>query len=234
MKLNKESAELLAQKFRSENGLSSNEAINIKALLRLCNILTVYAPMSENACGLSLKSPKGRKFMLINCNISIGRQHFTIAHELFHLYYDENPLPHICSKDGVSKTERDANLFASALLMPKEGILKMVSPSEIADSDVTFASVLRLEQYFGTSRQSMLYRLKAIGLLSESRLKDLLGIPVLESAKQYGHDLSLYQKGNENVVIGDYGEKARFLYEKDKISEGHYLELLKLIENEQN
>ena len=31
------------------------------------------------------------------------------------------------------------------------------------------------------------------------------------------------------LVIGDFGEKARLLYESEKISEGHYIELLNMI-----
>ena len=37
------------------------------------------------------------------------------------------------------------------------------------------------------------------------------------------------KKGNENMVIGDFGEKARRLFEENKISEGHYVELLNMI-----
>ncbi len=35
--------------------------------------------------------------------------------------------------------------------------------------------------------------------------------------------------GNEGVVIGDFGEKARLLFEQERISEGHYVELLNLL-----
>ena len=54
-------------------------------------------------------------------------------------------------------------------------------------------------------------------------------IPVLKSALEHGYHLALYKPGNENLVIGDYGMKARQLFEESKISEGHYLELLSKI-----
>ena len=47
-----------------------------------------------------------------------------------------------------------------------------------------------------------------------------------------GFDLSLYRKGNENLLLGDYGEKLRELYNRQIISEGHYWELHKLIYND--
>ena len=60
---------------------------------------------------------------------------------------------------------------------------------------------------------------------------ELKAVPVKESAKQYGYDLSLYESGNAGVVIGDFGEKARLLFESGRISEGHYYELLNMISN---
>ena len=235
-KLSLESAEILASKFRIKIGVSSTEPINVKSVLRKTNILTIYRPLSTKSYGLSLKSKNEDRFMLVNSNSTRGRQHFTIAHELFHLYYDENLTPHICGADadGTSNVEKNADLFASALLMPKDGILQFVSVEEISSKDVKLATVIKLEQFFSVSRSSLLYRLKAIGLLTEGNLQSLLRILAKESAKQYGYDLSLYHIGNKNLVIGDFGEKARLLYDSEKISEGHYLELLNLISNDEN
>lgn len=235
-KLSLDAAEILASKFRLEIGGSSSEPLNVKSVLRKKKILTIYRPLSKESYGLSLKSKSGDCFMLVNSNSTRGRQHFTIAHELFHLYYDENPTPHICgiNLSGVNSAEKNADLFASALLMPKEGLLLSIPAEEIADRNVKLATVIKLEHFFSVSRSSLLYRLKAIGILTEANLQSLLSISVKESAKQYGYDLSLYNSGNENLVIGDFGEKARFLYDSEKISEGHYLELLNLISNGKN
>ena len=39
----------------------------------------------------------------------------------------------------------------------------------------------------------------------------------------------IYEAANEGLVIGDFGEKARNLFDKEKISESHYMELLSKI-----
>ncbi len=231
MRVSREAIEQLAYKFRAEMGLGATEAVSVKSLLRRCNILTVYRPLSENAYGLSLKSPQADRFMLVNSNNSRGRQHFTIAHELYHLYYDKNPRPHLCGLSGQSKEEKEADIFASALLMPRDGVLAILPADVITTQKLTLAHVLRLEQYFQVSRSSMLYRLRKLSLISEATLQELLAVSVKESARQYGYDMSLYERGNENLVIGDYGEKARLLFEQEKISEGHYEELLNRIDN---
>ena len=119
-KLNLETSEILAGKMRSELlRVSATEPLNMKTALRQLNVMTLYRPLSDKLFGLSLLSlDKKHRFMLVNSNSRRGRQHFTIAHELFHLYYDENPQPHFCdSSIYTDAAERSANLFASALLM---------------------------------------------------------------------------------------------------------------------
>lgn len=223
-------SELLAQKFRLQLGLSITEPISVKTILRKLGILTMYRPLSDGSYGISAKSESGRMFMMVNCNSTRGRQHFTVAHELYHLFYDDKPVPHMCGGSATG-VEKDANLFASALLMPREGLLTMISDEEVRMRNVKLATVLRMEQYFGVSRITLLLRLKGVGLISEALLTELKLVPVKESAKQYGYDLSLYESGNAGVVIGDFGEKARLLFESGRISEGHYYELLNMISN---
>ena len=88
-----------------------------------------------------------------------------------------------------------------------------------------------MEQLFGVSHQALCYRLRNLGLISEEELQNHKSEnrDIQEIAAEYGYDLSLYQSGNEGVVIGDFGEKARLLFEQERISEGHYVELLNLL-----
>ena len=233
-KLAKDVIEQLALKMRSEAGLNPAEPIHAKTLLRKLGVMVIYRPLSEKACGLSMRSSDGKmKFMLINSNNSRGRQHFTICHELFHLYYDEEPKPHICGTPGMEKdpAEINANAFASALLLPQAGVMQSIPTDEIMSRHVTTATMLRVEQLFGVSHQSLCYCLRNLRLLTEEELQDHLakGMEIQQIAAEYGYDLALYQPGNEGVVIGDFGEKARLLYEQERISEGHYVELLNLL-----
>lgn len=220
--------EMLVSKFRADSGLSQEEPINLKTLLRRLGITIMYRPLSEKSYGISCKSKSGKMFMMINCNSTRGRQHFTIAHELYHFYFDENPTPHMCS-GGTSVEEKNADMFAAVLLLPKSGVCAMLGNDEIIQHKVKLATILRIEQYFQVSRTMLLIRLKDLGVLPESERKKLQAIHVKESASEYGYDLSLYNSGNKGVFIGDFGEKARLLFETGKISEGHYVELLNMI-----
>ena len=233
-KLTKEAIDQLALKMRADVGLNPGEPIHTKTLLRKLGVMVMYRPLSEKACGLSMRSTEGQmKFMLINSNNSRGRQHFTICHELFHLYYDEEPKPHICGTPGMERepAEVNANAFASALLLPQAGVLQSIPSEEIMARHITTATMLRLEQLFGVSHQSLCYCLRHLRLLTEEELQAHLdeSMVIQDIATEYGYDLSLYQGGNEGVVIGDFGEKARKLFEQERISEGHYVEILNIL-----
>ena len=99
MKPNKFIIEKQVSAFRTDNGLSASEPVTLKSLLLKLNILTVFRPLSDNFSGMCLKDNSGHRFMLINSNQPRGRQHFTIAHELYHLFIEEKPTPHKCNPD---------------------------------------------------------------------------------------------------------------------------------------
>lgn len=213
--------------FRQMAGLGETEAIHLKSLLLRLNVLTIFRPLSENFSGMSLQDSCGHRFMLVNSNQPRCRQHFTIAHELYHLFVEENPQPHRCLSDGKkSPAEQCADCFATLFLMPASGVLQLVPKHELAKDAISLATVLRIEHYFSVSRQAILYRLYNLRLISLELRDKLLEVPVSRSARDYGYDTALYRSGNENLVIGDFGEKARTLFEQGKISEGHYIEYM--------
>lgn len=229
-RLSKEKAALFAAQIRALAGLNDREPIHIKSLLVKLGILTRYRPLSEKSYGLSLQTPdKSARFMLINSNTTRGRQHFTAAHELYHLFFDPNPIQHISSKDEEkSPAERDADLFASVFLMPQSGIVSEIPVNEMR-TGLSVATLLRLEQLFSVSNEAMIYRLRALHIIDEREADYFKGFVITDIAKENGYDLSLYKRGNENVTLGDFGSNARKLYEQGKISEGHYMELLNQI-----
>lgn len=228
--MTKDIIEIRASELRSEWGLSSDEPIQVKPLLLKLDILTLFRPLDDDFSGMCLKRNNSR-FILINANHPIGRQHFTIAHEFYHLFVQETFEVHYCNpgSKNASKQEKEADFFASVLLMPQMGIKKMIPEPELMRKDVSLATLLKLEHYFGVSRGALLVRLSFLKLISNDVFDRLAETPVVRSAKEYGYDTALYLPGNNGIVVGDYGVKARALFEQGKISEGHYVELLSKI-----
>lgn len=221
-----------ANSFRERNGISGSEAIRLKSLLLKLNVLTMFRPLTEGFSGMSLNISDDARFILVNSNHSIGRQHFTIAHELYHLYIQEKFEIHQCKTglfDSKNKEEYNADYFASSLLMPEIGIHELIPDEELNKKKISLQSVIKLEQYFSVSHSSMLVRLKMLGLLDTKTFDHFKTFKATETAQQYGYDTALYKDGNHNVIVGDYGEKAKMLFDIEKISEGHYLELMQQI-----
>jgi Zn-dependent peptidase ImmA (M78 family) len=212
--------------FRQLVGLSNAEAVNIKSLLLKLKVLTIYRPLSNSFSGMSLKGAN-KKFILVNSNQPRCRQHFTIAHELYHLFIEQNSMPHNCSAEGKkSESEQCADAFALMFLMPADGVRQLIPDDELKSGKVSMASVLRIEHYFSASHTAVLNRLFDLNLISRIDRDSYMHVPIIRTAREYGYDVSLYNPGNAGLVIGDFGEKARKLFDSEKISEGHYLELL--------
>ena len=222
--------EIKASELRSEWGLSPYDPVPIKQLLLKLNILTLFRSLEENLSGMCLKRNE-KRFLLINSNHPIGRQNFSIAHELYHLFVQETFDVHYCNPGNHSsiKQEKEADFFASVFLMPEIGIKKMIPEQELIKRDVSVATLLKLEQYYGVSGMALLVRLKTLGLITKEKFSEYQELPKIRTAREYGYDPALYLPGNDGLVLGDYGVKAKALLDKDLISEGHYIELLSKI-----
>ncbi len=113
--------------------------------------------------------------------------------------------------------------------MPSAGILQLIPAEELLSDKISLATIIRMKHYFSVSRQAVINRLSDLKYLVRSERENLLSYPVIRTAREYGYDTALYLPGNANLVIGNFGEKARRLFDEGKISEGHYRELLSKI-----
>lgn len=220
-----------AIEFRNRNGFGSNESIRLKSLLNKLNVLTVFKPLSAGFSGMALKIDKDndvKRFVLINSNKTLGHQHFTICHELYHLYIQENFHSMVCVAGEFTrkdKEEYNADVFAAHLLLPENGIKSLIPDDELSKDKIRLKTILKIEHYFSCSRSALLYRLKELGFISSSFL-DEMSSHVKRSAVEFGYSTGIYESGNHHEVIGDYGTLARELFDKEIISESHYYSLL--------
>ncbi|NKJ03853.1 ImmA/IrrE family metallo-endopeptidase [Rhizobium sp. SG741] len=124
----------------------------------------------EGIHGLIAKRPTNTS-IFVNVNDKPVRKRFTVAHELGHfvLHLAAGEGEFIDTQDNfrtvqdpdtpwddTRRAEWEANVFAAALLMPREAVLR--AWKEIGDPDGMAA-------YFQVSRQAMALRLDGLGLL---------------------------------------------------------------------
>ncbi len=220
-----------AMRLRQNLGIDGLSPVDIPVLAQTIHGLTLaYYPLPDEISGACYKGENSSMLILINSGMSLGRQHFSLAHELYHAFYDKTLPKFVCPSNFESRdeNERTADMFASFFLMPdlavENAITKFSKPGRIIDMEC----IIRLEQYFGVSHSSMLIRLKELQFLTESDVAEMQpGVKL--TAARIGFDTSLYEPSQESEkikVLGYYIDKAGTLAEKGIISNGLYEELL--------
>jgi len=217
-----------AAEFRQLNGFNNTEPIRVTSLLMKLNVLTVFKKLGENISGMSVKVDDENKFMVINSEKTLGRQHFTICHELYHLFLQSDFASMMCNAGefpAKDRLEYKADIFASYLLIPDDGLLSQIPVNELSKNKISIETIVKLEQYFSCSRNALLVRLDKMKLIDYTNYEKFLKNVSL-SAIMLGYDTRLYVKGNVGKIIGDYGEIAKRLFENNKMSEQHYIALM--------
>ena len=217
---------------RRQMGEDSSSPIDIFALIGTqADLTVVYYPMRDTISGMSVKDDQF-KLIAINSTLSKGRQRFTAAHELCHLYLHNEFKTIICSRDlagNRSELENEADLFASYFLAPYEALRNFLDIKADRKSKlITIVDIVHIEQHFGMSRQATLVRLLSEGLITEAEVSSMKTNVIL-SAQKLGFSAELYKPnadGKLYFTIGSYIKIAHDLYNSDKISIGKYEELL--------
>ncbi|MDW8465954.1 MAG: ImmA/IrrE family metallo-endopeptidase [Chloroherpetonaceae bacterium] len=162
-----ELAEFIAEEY------GSNGRVDLLSIARQKNITHSFG-YYKNAFNGMLEYYNKR--FHIYCNLSrVGRYdsaraRFTIAHELGHYFIDEhrNALQSgfapahlsVCEYESDNLVEREADWFASNLLMPKPYFTKVAQESSLG-----MKGILALQQHFQTSVTSTALRYAQVGIV---------------------------------------------------------------------
>lgn len=220
-----------ASVIRKKLGESESSPIDIFSLVQSIQSLTlVFYPLGKNISGACFRGELS-SVIAVNSDMSVGRQRYSLAHELYHLYFDKGTSATVCpSKIGDgNENEKKADQFASYFLMPPAALYESVQKCrKSSDRPLPIEEIIRLEQYFGISHQAMLIRLMEEGELT-SRDAASMQSGIIGIAAKLGFDTALYKPSSEDIkrrVLGYYIYQAENLLQKDIISAGKYEELL--------
>jgi len=229
----KEKIELNAEavSLRQQFGEDVNSPVDIFALLQGEDLTIVFYPMSDRISGICIRDGTN-KIVGINSTSTYGRQRFTAAHELYHLFFHEEFKSIICSKDfNINKDiqEKEADIFASFFLAPYEALKYFIKHKLGKDKrGLELNDVIRIEQFFGLSRQAALWRLIDDGYLT-CKKADTMKKGVISSALRLGFDSKLYlpsPKDEQYTTYGKYIELVEMLEDRELVSRGKYEEIL--------
>ena len=135
-----------------------------------------YQSLDNDMSGF-LYRDKAQAVIGVNTHHAPVRQNFTTAHELGHLLLHDQEQLHVdhgfrvrlrddMSSQGTDEAEREANLFAASLLMPKEFIEADLASEDYFDL-LDDGFLQNLARKYGVSAQALVNRLKNLGYIQE-------------------------------------------------------------------
>ena len=222
-----------ASSLRKELKIDTQSPVDIIPLVNnIDNLTLVFYPMSDKISGICIKNEAGN-VIAVNSNMTMGRQNFSVAHELYHIYHDDNGFrTTVCQKElGTNKAEEQkAEQFASYFLMPPDSMKEMIDKvkKDTNKKRLSEENVIKLEQHFRISRQAMLIRLIDEGELTEKEANGMK-TNIIQYVMFLGYDDILYRPlpiERQYRTYGHYIKQVEELSEKGLISAGKYDELL--------
>src|SRR5579864_3458806 len=142
--------------------------VNVERLAHVAGARIHYEPFDGQISGMVHRRQSGLAIIGVNSAHSIGRQPFTIAHELGHLILHKDEALHVDEKSPIGfrneesslatkAPEIEANQFAAELLMPGDLLAKQIA--SISDDMGAEDAVTELADRFQVSEQAMTLRL---------------------------------------------------------------------------
>ncbi|GAA1270549.1 XRE family transcriptional regulator [Sphaerisporangium rubeum] len=149
-----------ARALRAHWGLGTGPVAHLVRHMEAHGIVVVFPPPDEDATTVDAFStsqlPRPIVVLTANRFDDVHRHRFTAAHELGHLVL------HGDTAAGDPQQEREADAFAAEFLTPRDSVL----PDLPRRLDLRRLAELR--QIWGVSVDSLLYRCREVGLLSDS------------------------------------------------------------------
>lgn len=226
MKSTKE-IEVVALKARRELGMPSgalHETV-LRKILENGDYYLFYYPFDENGISGAVINSVEAKVLIINSSKSLGRQNFTIAHEIGHIYlHDTENMIETAQNCSMTK-EKEADKFASIFLMPDDEVASTIKSNGRIVFDVV--EVMEISQMFRMSYKGTLSKLKEM-YGSWSVPKYLWDKKPLYLAEMLNMDEKLYLPTKEKYWSTNKFVSIAFkALDKDKISFSKFLELVR-------
>ena len=158
-------AEQLAKDAREAWKLGLDPIPNMTELLEEKGLKVLTVPLPDRVSGFTCLVGRGKgqpslPVIVVNDQFSLERRRLTLAHELAHRLIDPDCLD---EKDE----EKAATLFAGALLMPREHLLREVGKHRNA---LGYTEIVDLKRIYRVSGTALLMRLRQLDVISQSTL----------------------------------------------------------------
>jgi Zn-dependent peptidase ImmA (M78 family)/DNA-binding XRE family transcriptional regulator len=144
--------------------------------------------LAQSPSGLFYNHPRAGFCIAVNSQMTLGRQVFTLAHELAHAYFHSQSADVIVSMPGTDHgREAFADAFAGEFLVPGDALRQLVSELPSFDPVIDPVVVVHLQRHFGVSFATMRVRLLQERLISREAFDDLADVSPSRLAQALGY-----------------------------------------------
>ena len=213
-----------AESLRRLWGIDNIAPLNILAstMENINNLTILWFPMLEEISGCCAKTKKD-KIICINSKHTKGNQNFTIAHELYHLIYEDDKNSFVCNFNSNDESEKNADKFAESLLIPKIALYEFIDKNHIVNWQMK--DIIKCEQYFQISHKAMLCKLRRENLITYNEFVAFKQ-SVKKNALNLGYGLELYEHTKPYYSIGEIIPLSKKAYDENMITGGKLDEIL--------
>lgn len=223
-----EALNIEAINLRISFGIGEYSAIDFESLLFSKEEMTYLSfPMPDNINAICVKD-SSNKVIAINSKDTLGKQRYSLAHELYHLYVQKDFLFSVCTDDNKKPIEEvKADAFATYFMLPKSALywfIKQTLNMDISKGKIhfNFDQIIKIEQYYKISHAAMLNRLKIEKMITQQEYIQYQD-GVIKRALNLGYDDSLYiPPANEYKAKGKYIHYAKKLLELGLINDREF------------
>lgn len=141
-------------------------------------------PIRDNELCAFVCRKKGRVFVYINTFIPREKQVFAAAHELYHIWYDQDKLnqtemlnDQVLENDTDDINELKANLFAALLLVPTEVLTNELKTRGLQKNSLKVEDIVRLMALFYVPFKTIVRRLFEMEWMDERMMREFLTVP---------------------------------------------------------
>lgn len=153
--------DITIERFRKEFDFKIEPIPNSFRKAEELGIFILSIPAPENFSGLMMSDHEDT-MILTNSNTTLGRQNFSIWHEVYHWYTKEGKSISYFNDSDYDEIEYKADYFSSEILMPKKLILKELEKIDKIDENIKYISYKELcdmQNHFQVSCMAILTRI---------------------------------------------------------------------------
>ena len=224
-------AEHCAQEERARLNLGAHQPIyTLRKVLEDAGVHIFVDKLDSKLAGLYVFVPEFGHCILVNRIHVKERRRWTIAHEYGHFLADRDRpgVDYLRPMQRKPESERFADSFAAAFLMPEAGIQRRFYEEVERTGDFKVGDLCGMADYFAVSLMAMALRLESLGLIPRGSWDQICEsrVPVRDLKQEAG-----IQPSQDHDSFEPYPQRYKLLavqaFVDEKITEGQLAKLLR-------